>query len=135
MENFKEIGLELFKVLMYTVITVVLPFAYAELRKWVKANVDSKLNQVKNDNLKFALEELYAVVDTAVDSTTQTYVESLKKSGKFDEEAQNTAKTLAIEEALKNLSEGSKTILESTHVNLESYIDDIIQSLITKNKN
>ena len=135
MENFKEAGFEFLKVLMYTMVTVVVPIAYVELRKWVKANVESKLNQVKNDNLKFALEELYTVVDTAVDSTTQTYVESLKKSGEFTEEAQETAKKLAIDEALKNLSEGSKKVLESTHTNLESYIDDIIQSLITKNKN
>ena len=47
MENFKEVGVELLKVLMYAMITVVLPVAYTELRKWVKVNVESKLNQVK----------------------------------------------------------------------------------------
>lgn len=134
MENFKEIGVELLKVFMYAMITVVLPVVYAELRKWVKANVESNLNQVKNDNLKFAIEELYKVVDTAVDSTTQTYVESLKKSGVFDAEAQETARKLAIEEAKKNLSAGTKEILQTTYDNLDGYIDDIIQSLITKKK-
>ena len=134
MENFKEVGVELLKVLMYAMITVVLPVAYTELRKWVKVNVESKLNQVKNDNLKFALEELYKVVDTAVNSTTQTYVESLKKSGSFDDEAQKTARNLAIAEAKNNLSVGAKEILQTTYDNLDSYIDDIIESLIAKKK-
>ena len=134
MENFKEVGVELLKVLMYAMITVVLPVAYTELRKWVKVNVESKLNQVKNDNLKFALEELYKVVDTAVNSTTQTYVESLKKSGSFDDEAQETARNRAIAEAKNNLSVGAKEILQTTYDNLDSYIDDIIESLIAKKK-
>ena len=134
MENFKDVGVELLKVLMYAMITVVLPVAYTELRKWVKVNAESKLNQVKNDNLKFALEELYKVVDTAVNSTTQTYVESLKKSGSFDDKAQETARNLAIAEAKNNLSVGAKEILQTTYDNLDSYIDDIIESLIAKKK-
>lgn len=63
-------------------------------------------------------------------SVFQTYVESLKKSGTFDKEAQLTALVLAKQEVTKELSTDAKEFITGTYGDLNNFITNQIEATI-----
>lgn len=59
--------------------------------KWINAQANNLKTKTDNDVLDKYLEMLANTVSKCVIATNQTYVESLKKEGKFDAEAQRVA--------------------------------------------
>jgi hypothetical protein len=74
-------------------------------------------------------------IANAVLATTQTYVESLKKQNKFDEEAQKIAFKQTYEAVMKVLTaEAMKYITESVG-DLETYVTNQIEAQVKLTKN
>ncbi len=73
-------------------------------------------------------------ITTAVTSVSQTYVDSLKKSGQFDKTAANNAKKQAIEIAEKLISDNSKIAIETVFGDFEEYINNKIEAVIKNEK-
>lgn len=73
-------------------------------------------------------------ISTAVTSVSQTYVDSLKKSGQFDKVAANNAKEQAIEIAEKLISDNSKIAIETVFGDFEEYINNKIEAVIKNGK-
>ena len=71
---------------------------------------------------------LSTIVERAVRSVTQTYVDSLKKSGKSDQEAQLIALSLTKEEVLKELNEETKSLIETNYGNVNDFVTTQIES-------
>lgn len=67
-------------------------------------------------------------------ATTQTYVEALKKEGKFDKEAQKKAFNLTYENVMKILSKDAEAFLRSAIGDLEAHITEKIEAEVKKNK-
>lgn len=67
-------------------------------------------------------------------TVNQTYVDSLKKQGKFDEEAAKTAKQMAIDKAKALITEDSKAAIETLYSDFEAYLNDAIEELVRENK-
>lgn len=100
--------------------------------------ISVKNNQLKkklnNDLFNSTLDQLNNLITRCVISTNQTYVETLKKQGKFDKNAQEEAFLATYNNVLQILSEESKTILETGLSNLTLYITQQIEAQVSENK-
>jgi DNA-binding NtrC family response regulator len=89
------------------------------------------INQkIKDEKTRIILTGLSTIVERAVRSVTQTYVDSLKKSGKFDQEAQRIAFSLAKEEVLKELNQETRLFIETNYGNVNDFVTTQIESTI-----
>lgn len=92
--------------------------------------------QVTTDN---ALKSKYTsmLIDTVKDcviATNQTYVESLKKEGKFDEQAQSIAFQKTFNSVTVLLTEEAKNYLSELYGDLDKLITQKIEATVNENK-
>lgn len=102
--------------------------------KFLKTKSEEILGKVDNDTAK---KYIYLITDTitnCVIATNQTYVDSLKKEGKFDEEAQKIAFEKTLNAVLAILSEDAKTYIKETTGDLNTYLSQMIEAEVSKNK-
>lgn len=74
------------------------------------------------------------VIENAVHTVSQTYVDSLKASGKFTKEAQAEAKNQAIEITTALLTDEKKDAIVALYGDLNTYINSMIESYVHQNK-
>lgn len=89
-----------------------------------------KLINTKIQNEKFAgyLSTATAVVEDAVKATQQTFVDNLKKSGKFDEEAAKEALLEAKTRAIEGLSLETRQFITENIGSLDQWLTTTIHS-------
>lgn len=73
-------------------------------------------------------------ITTCVIATNQTYVEALKKTGKFDEEAQKLAFEQTKTAVLEILTEDAKEYLTEFYGDLDKQLNSLIEAEVNKNK-
>ena len=120
--------------IMEVVVIPLLGILTAYVVKLVNAKIED-INK-ERDNV---LEEKYltmlgATISDCVTATTQTYVESLKKQGKFDAEAQKEAFNQTYAAVMNILSEEAKKYLTVTVGDLNLYITQKIEAEVNANK-
>lgn len=94
-----------------------------------------QLKQEKDDALYHKyLDMLEQTIIDCVLSTTQTYVEALKKAGKFDADAQKIAFTKTYANVMAILSKDAKKYLEETIGDLEAYVYNKIEAEVKLTK-
>ena len=99
-------------------------------------NSKSKESDYKTDNLLHQ-KYIYMLNDTitsCVLATSQTYVDTLKKEGKFDTEAQKKAFKMTYESVMNILTDDAKSYLYEIYGDLESYITAEIEAEVNNNK-
>ena len=104
------------------------------LVKYLKIKSDDICAKIENDNVQKYLKMLTNTISQCVIATNQTYVESLKKEGKFDLEAQKIAFNKTKTSVLQLLSTEAKIYLTTVVGDLDSYIDNIIEAEVNLNK-
>lgn len=90
----------------------------------------------KNEN-ELMNKYLTMLSDTIVDcviATNQTYVESLKKQGKFDLDAQKVAFEMTYNAVINVLSNEAKEYLTNIYGDLSAYITNMIEAEVNRNK-
>lgn len=110
-----------------TIITGLASWGASALVAWLNS-------KIKNANLQAALETAQNIVTATVYEVTQTYVDSLKKAGKFDAEAQETAFKMAYNTIIEQLTDKQKTALQSVCTDVEAYIKTLIESTVKLTK-
>lgn len=102
------------------------------LTKWICSYFTKKMNEVqaRTDNEIFGkyITMLSDTINRCVMATNQTYVDTLKKEGKFDLEAQKTAFNMTKEAVLSILNEEALTYLKNILGDLDTYIDSLIEA-------
>lgn len=105
---------------------------------YLVAFIDAKMKQVKqhtkNETVKKYLTMLDTTIINCVLATQQTYVEALKKEGKFDAEAQKKALRLTYQNITATLSVEAQDYLREAVGDLEKYITNGIEANIQNNK-
>lgn len=102
--------------------------------KWLNAKELETLNKVDNEVAHKYITMLFDTVRDCVSATTQTYVESLKKQGKFDIEAQKTAFRMSFDAVMATLTEDAKEYLTSIYGDLNVYITNKIEAEVKAQK-
>lgn len=126
--------MDLIKQLFEIVIIPLLGVATTFLIKYLNA----KSSQIKEgtDNVLYKkyIDMLTDTITRCVIATNQTYVDALKKEGKFDLEAQKKAFELTYDAVLNILSQDAIDYLNNAVADLDSYITNLIESEVNKNR-
>ena len=102
--------------------------------KWVNAKTSQLAETRKNEAEKKYIEMLNNTISDCVIATTQTYVDSLKKQGAFNAEAQKAAFTMTYEAIVKLLTDEATGYLNEAIGDLNLYITQKIEAEVKLNK-
>jgi hypothetical protein len=106
----------------------------AYLVKLLKAKTEQTATKISNELVRQYLQEAIDSVLQAVTYVSQTYVDSLKKQGKFDAEAQKIAFNTAKDIALQLLTEDAKNLITDLYGDLTVWLDTKIEQTVKEQK-
>lgn len=101
---------------------------------WLSAKSLEIQNKVDSDTADKYIAMLTDTITNCVVATNQTYVDALKKEGKFDAAAQEIAFQLTKEAVLTILNEEAKNYLSALYGDLDKFISYKIESEVKLNK-
>lgn len=128
--NWMEILSQLFEIVVFPLLAI----GTIYLINLIKVQIQ-KLKQQKDDDLYHKyLSMLEDTIIECVLATTQTYVEALKKEGKFDTEAQKIAFTKTYTNVMTILSKEAREYLEVAIGDLEAYVYNKIEAEVKLTK-
>ena len=102
--------------------------------QFIKTKTKELNSNNSNEILSKYIEMLSNTICECVIATNQTYVDSLKKQGRFDAEAQKKAFEMTYNAVIGILSEEAKVYLASIYGDLTAYITNMIEAEVNKNK-
>ena len=102
--------------------------------KFIQKKTQELNSKNENELMNKYLTMLSNTIIDCVIATNQTYVESLKKQGKFDLEAQKIAFEMTYNAVINVLSSDAKTYLSNIYGDLNKYITNMIETEVNKNK-
>ena len=120
--------------IMEIVVIPLLGILTAYIVKIVNAKLEEISASHKNEFEKKYIDMLNDTISDCVIATTQTYVESLKKQGRFDAEAQKEAFNQTYSAVMGILSEEAKKYLNEAIGDLNLYITQKIEAEVSINK-
>ena len=101
------------------------------LLTWLGERIIVLINsKIKNDKIARYLSNATLVVTDAVKATQQEIVDTLKKEGKFDREAQSRALETAKSKIRLNLTEQTKAFIEENYGNFEMWMETAIHATL-----
>jgi hypothetical protein len=125
---------ELLMTLIQVVIIPAIPILVGYLVKLLKAKAEQTTVKINNELVRQYLQEAIDAVLQAVTYTAQTYVDSLKKQGEFDADAQKVAFTKAKEIALQLLTEDAKQMIADLYGDVTVWLDTKIEQTVKEQK-
>ena len=122
--------------IIISIISVVVTGVVLPLITFAGTRLIQYLNQkIKDEKTKNILTGIAQIVERAVRSVFQTYVEALKKSGTFDKEAQLNALAIARTEVMKELNDDTIEFIQNNYGDIQNYITSQIEATINLIKN
>ena len=125
-----EILSQLFELVLIPLLGVLTAFFV----KWLRAKEKEINNNLDNDIAEKYLTMVTETITDCVIATNQTYVESLKKAGSFDAEAQKAAFNKTYEAVIQVLSQDTKEYLTSIFGDLAAYLNTRIEAEVNLQK-
>ena len=113
------------------IIITVASAALTALASWVVTKVTTLINtKVKSGKAQTFLNTALSVVTSVVKATYQTYVESIKGTDAWTEDAQAEELSKAVESAKMQLSTEVQTYINQTHGSIENWLKTQIEAEI-----
>lgn len=106
----------------------------AYIVKYIQIKTEEIQKTTENKLIEKYINMLSSTVSDCVIATNQTYVETLKKEGKFDLTAQKTAYEMTKTAVMSILTEETKKYLTLAVGDLNIYISQLIESAINAEK-
>ena len=125
-----ELLSQIFEVCIIPLLGVLTTF----LVRYINAKMKVLADTTNDEKQKKYIEMLNNTITDCVIATTQTYVDTLKKQGKFDKEAQEQAFLMTFNAVSSLLTEESKKYLNEAIEDLDLYIKQKIESEVNINK-
>lgn len=102
--------------------------------KWLKAKEAELLVKVENDTADKYIALVAQTITDCVIATNQTYVETLKKQGSFDTEAQKIAFQKTLDAVIAVLSDDAKAYLSELYGDVTAYLTTRIEAEVNLQK-
>ena len=128
--NYVNILSELFELVVFPLLSI--GGIYLIILTSVKINEIKQ--KTKNETSQKYLTMLNDTITATVLATTQTYVEALKKEGKFDIEAQKIAFQKTYNSVMTILTEEAKKYITEAIGDLNAYVTNRIEAEVSINK-
>ena len=123
--------------ILYAILTGFGVIVVKELISFINKKIDEVQisTEIKeHDKLSGYIDDAQQIISDVVLTITQTYVESLKKNGEFNKEAQEEAKNRAVAIATELISKEAKNAINVLYGDFKSYLDVTIESMVNQNK-
>lgn len=121
---------QLFEIVLIPLLAALTVYAV----KWINAQANNLKTKTDNDILDKYLGMLANTVSKCVIATNQTYVESLKKEGKFDAEAQKVAFEKTYDAVMSIISIDMVEYLTEFVGDFETFLMQSIEAEVNANK-
>ena len=125
--------MEIVQTFAYVFITLFIIVLLPKLLEICNAKIDEiqeKTKLVEYDKLNLLIDQAQTIVTTVVQSVNQTYVDALKKAGKFTEEAAMEAKETAFSLAREMITKEISVAIRQVYGDLEIYLDTLIEQTV-----
>lgn len=120
--------------LLYVVLIGAIPIVSKYLIQQIEAKKNEILKDDKTKDFQNSIDGAMSLVEKVVDYVSQTYVDALKKEGKFDAAAQQNAYNKAVEALEKLMDDDMKHVLINVYGDLSTWMKVAIESYIKSNK-
>lgn len=124
---------EMINYILYVVLTVIMPVVAKYAVDLIKAKIkESNIIEeaTKNENISNLVKEALSNVMDAVLYVNQTFTDSLKKKGEFNEDAWEEARKKAYNAALETISEESKNAVTMMYGSFDKWLQVKIESSV-----
>lgn len=101
---------------------------------YLNARRDELNAKTENETAQKYTTMIFNTITKCVIATNQTYVNSLKEQNAFDAEAQKTAFNKTMNAVLEILSEDAKQYIIETTGDLNTYLTNLIEAEVNKNR-
>jgi len=122
---------------LYIVLTVLLPVVAKYVVDLIKTKIKESTvieEATKNENASNLVKDALSDVMDAVLYVNQVYTDSLKASGKFDEEAQKEAFNCAYDKAMNMISDEAKKVINELYGSFDKWLQLKIESSVNMAK-
>lgn len=120
--------------LLYVLIVIVLPLLVRYVVVYLNVKTKEYSEAMENETLRKYVEDANNIIASIVLSVSQTYVDAMKKAGKFTPQAQEIAKQMAMQKARELISEASKNAIITLYNDFEDYVNSQIEALVRQTK-
>ena len=120
--------------IFYVCIIPLLGVLTGYLVSFLKAKGNQMAENANNALASKYIKMLTETICTCVVATNQTYVEALKKEGKFDAEAQKKAFQMTYDAVMSILSKEAKDYLQNIYGDLDTFLTNAIEAQVKNNK-
>lgn len=128
--DWTEVLKQIFELIVYPVLSI----GGIYLTYLIGVKISELKQKTKNETTKKYLDMLHSTISSVVLATTQTYVETLKKNGKFDGEAQKVAFQMTYDAVMKVLTDEAVKYITESVGDLETYVTNKIEAEVQLNK-
>lgn len=125
-----EIVIQIIQVCVIPLLGILTKF----LVDFLSAKRDELNSKTDNEIAQKYTNMIYQTVVDCVIATNQTFVESLKKSGSFDEVAQKEAFNRTMSAVMAILSDDAKEYIAEATGDLNTYLTQLIEAEVNKRK-
>ena len=126
--------MEMLEKIPYVLIVAVVTLIATFICKYLYTKWNEIKTNIKNEKIRNVIDEVVDIVYRAVVQTNQVYVDSLKNSGTFDEEAAKTAFSKTKNTIMNLLSNSMISIITEVYGDFNTYIDTLIESIVNEEK-
>ena len=120
--------------ILYAVITAAVPVLTGFLCKWLASLYENNKSKIKNETVQVVLGQVADMIGAAVETTTGTYVKSLKAEGMFNAEAQKEAFNKTFDAVKKQLTDDAQKIIVETYGDVDTYVTNKIEQFVEASK-
>lgn len=125
---------EVISLLVQFVLIPAIPIVGAYAVKFFKIKANEAATSLRHATASKLLYEAAEAVSAAVGYTAQTYVDSMKVQGKFDEAAQKTALDTALEKAKTMLTQQTQDSLKELYGDVDEWLKIKIEHKVQEQK-
>ena len=126
--------MEFIKDLLYILITAAVPVLTTYVCKFLYSKWTEGKAKIENETISSTLDSVVTMVLDVVESVNQTFVDELKKEGKFTAESAKEAFNKSKETALKMLSNDAADIITMVYGDIDVYLDTLIEATVKQLK-
>ena len=125
---------DILETVLYAVITTAIPIIAAYITKFLSAKKQQIIADINNEKLKNYIAAAIDAVNSAVLMVSQTYVDALKGTEKWDESAMLEAKSKAVETATALITDDAKKAIVRLYGDFDKWLDYTIEKYVKINK-